>query len=152
LQFRGASVQRLGVEERKGAQRVIASARRGPAQAAIGKLLLPAGASVGSAQALVDGDPATTWSEARPGVGQGEFVTFHAPNEVGVKGFAITVAPPTAKPEGIAPRTFYLVTETKTFAVTLPEDAWQHPGEAYDIPLSEPVHTTCLSIVLDDAY
>jgi HEAT repeats len=152
MQFRGASVQRLGVEERKGAQRVVAAARRGPAQAAIGKLLLPAGASVGSGQTLVDGDPATTWSEARPGVGQGEFVTFNLPNEVGVKAFAITIAPPAAKPEGAAPRTFFLATEGKTFAVTMPEDAWQHPGEAYDVPLPEPVHTTCVSIVLDDAY
>src|SRR5262249_28688113 len=34
----------------------------------------------------------------------------------------------------------------------MPEDAWAHPGEAYDVTLPEPVHTTCVSLVLDDAY
>jgi HEAT repeat protein len=152
MQLRGASVQRLPADQRKGATRIEASARRGPAQAPIGQLLAPAGASVGSARAVTDGDVTTVWSEARPGVGQGEFMTFSAPNEVALTGLGVTIAPPTPKPEGAAPRTFFVVTEPKTFEVRMPEDAWQKPGEAYEVNLPEPVHTTCLSIVLDEAY
>src|SRR5262249_20342884 len=53
--------------------------------------------------------------------------------------------------EGAAPRTFYLVTASDTFEVTLPDDAWSKPGEAYEIALPRPVQTSCLALVLNDA-
>ena len=99
----------------------------------------------GSEKALTDGDPQTAWNEQRPGVGQGELVVMNAPAEVPIPRLSITVAPPQAPANGAAPRTFYLVTDDTTFAVTMPTDAWLHPGDAYDIPLPEPIRTRTIS-------
>jgi HEAT repeat protein len=82
----------------------------------------------------------------------GEFVRFHAPHEVPLTRFAITVAPKAPKPGGAAPRTFYIATDSTLFEVAMPEDAWMHPGAAYDISLPDPVTTTCVALVLGDAY
>jgi hypothetical protein len=163
LTLRGATVQRLPSSQREGATRIIAAAHGGPASPALAPLLVAGGASseVGSFKALTDGDPATTWAEARPGVGQGEFVEMSAPEEVGISRLSLVVAPPSPagspKAQGttanaaVAPRSFFLVTARQIFAVTLPEDGRMHPGAAYDIALPEPVHTSCLALVLDDA-
>jgi hypothetical protein len=124
-----------------------------------------ASSEVGSFKALTDGNPTTTWAEARPGVGQGEFVEMSAPEEVPITRLSVVLAPPAptgapaAPPTGtdgasaaaVAPRSFFLVTAKQTFAVTLPEDGRMHPGSAYDIALPEQVRTSCLALVLDDA-
>jgi HEAT repeat protein len=34
----------------------------------------------------------------------------------------------------------------------VPEDAWSHPGRAYDIALPEPVKSSCVALVLEEAY
>jgi len=174
LAFRGATVQRLAPEQRDGATRVIASAHgtpAGPAAPPLAPLLVALGTSsseAGSFKALTDGDPSTSWSETRPGVGQGEFVTMSAPEEVPLTGFSVVVAPPLAPatapahgappktPEApapraaVAPQSFFLVTPKTTYKITLPEDGRMHPGGAYDFALPEPVRTSCLSLVLDD--
>src|SRR6185503_16394281 len=111
-------------------------------------LLTVAGAStaLGKPSSLVDGDPTTTWSEARPGAGTGEFVVFRAPDEISIPRLSITIAPPNAAPTaGAAPKTFFVVTDKETFSVTLPEDAWLHPGAAYDLPFAQPLRTACLA-------
>jgi HEAT repeat protein len=154
LTFRGATMQRLPAEQRDDAERVIASAHGGPAETPLARLLLATGAStaIGAPSAITDGDPTTTWSEGRPGDGHGEFIVMRAPADVPITHLAITIAPPTPSSHGAAPRTFFLVTESRTIAVTLPEDAWMHPGAAYDVPLVEPLRASCLSLVLDKAY
>jgi HEAT repeat protein len=156
LAFRGASMQRLPADERQDAERVVASLHGGPAEAPLAKLLLATGAStaIGAPSALTDGDPTTAWSEGRPGDGHGEFVTMRAPSDVPIARLAITVAPAggVLPAHGAAPRTFFLVTDTRTIAVTMPEDAWMHPGNAYDVALVDPLKASCVSLVLDKAY
>ncbi len=152
MKLREATVQRLPLEQRTKAVRIVAAARRGPAEKSLGRLLLATASSTGVAKALTDGDPETLWTEKRPGLGQGEFVTMDAPPDVPITRLAVTIAPAEPSDEGAAPQTFYLVAKDRTFAVTLPEDAWTHPGEAYDVPLPEPITTACLSLVLDAAY
>jgi hypothetical protein len=154
LAFRGATMQRLPGEQRDEAERVVASAHGGPADPPLARLLLATGAStaIGAPSAITDGDPSTTWSEGRPSDGHGEFIVMRAPGDVPITRLAITVAPPSPSPHGAAPRTFFLVTENRTIAVTLPEDAWMHPGAAYDIPLADPLQASCLALVLDKAY
>jgi hypothetical protein len=34
----------------------------------------------------------------------------------------------------------------------MPEDAWTKPGQTYEVPLPQPVKTTCVAVVLDEAY
>ncbi len=155
LGWRGASLQRLSETRRDKAQRVVASARGGASvDSPLAQLLTAQGAStaVGAPKAVSDGDPETTWSEGRPGQGQGEFVLFRAPHEVPLTRFALAVAPKNPRPEGAAPHTFYLATDVALFEITMPEDAWLHPGAAYDLPLPEPVTTSCVALVLGDAY
>ena len=120
----------------------------------LARLLVATGAStaIGAPAALTDGEPSTTWSEARATDGHGEFVVMRVPADVPIARLAITIAPPMPSAHGAAPRTFFLVTENRTIAVTLPEDAWMHPGAAYEVPLVDPLRASCLSLVLDKAY
>ncbi|WP_394824137.1 HEAT repeat domain-containing protein [Pendulispora albinea] len=155
MQLRGASLQRLPRAQRDGAERIAAGLRGGPADVPIGRLLAATGAStaLGKPAALTDGNPSTTWAEARSGMGLGEFVVMRAPEAVPLVRFQLTVAPPGANATaGTAPRSFFLVTDTKTFSVTLPEDGWLKPGASYDIALKEPARTSCVALVLDQAY
>jgi hypothetical protein len=154
LALRGATLQRLSKERRAKAIGIIATGGAAAADAPLAPLLAAEGASsaLGEPKALTDGDPQSTWSEARPGEGQGEFVFVRAPHEVPITRFAIAIAPSSPKAEGAAPRTFYLATDSQTYKVTLPEDAWLHPNAAYDVPLPDPVKTSCVALVLDDAY
>jgi HEAT repeat protein len=158
LALRGATVQRLPQKQRDSAQRVVASPHGGPADPPLARLLVANGGSTAgdSLSKLTDGDPATAWSEDRPGAGQGEFVTMSAPEEVPIQRLSVVVAPPgqgaPALP-GAAPKTFFLVTDREVFSVTMPEDAWMHAGHAYDVMFApEPLRTSCLSVVLDQAY
>ncbi|MBN9164418.1 MAG: HEAT repeat domain-containing protein [Myxococcales bacterium] len=157
MKLRGATLHRIEKKERDGAARVVAQARAASAStpAPLARVLLATGGSAPGAQALTDGKPDTTWSEKRPGDGHGEFATMRAPSEVPIHGVVVTIAPdaPTApSPDGAAPRTFFLATDQKLFHVTMPEDAWMKPGASYEVPLPEPVQTTCVAVVLDEAY
>ena len=152
MELRGATVQRLPLAQREKATRIVAVARRGPAEAPLGRMLVATAASSGTAKSLTDGDAETLWSEDRPGAGQGEFVTMETPPEVPITRLSLTIAPKEPDANGAAPQTLFLVARERTYAITLPEDAWTHPGEAYDIPLPEPVSTACLSLVLHSAY
>ena len=155
LALRPATVQRLGSEQLRGAQKLVATDKGQGASAALARLLVARGSSVAGSRGaeLTDGDLQTAWFERRPGAGQGEFVVMAAPPDVPIAKMQVVVAPPDAKASsGAAPRTFYVVTSTRTFEVTLPEDGWQKPGESYEIAFPEPIEASCVGLVLDTAY
>jgi HEAT repeat protein len=152
MSLRGATLHRLDKSVRDGATRIVAQAHTGATKAPLARVLLATGGSASGAQALTDGKLETTWNEKRPGDGHGEFATMRAPSEVPIHRVVVTIAPPAPRAEGAAPRTFFLATDQKLFQVTMPEDAWLKPGASYEVPLPEPVRTTCLAVVLDEAY
>ena len=160
MQLRGASMQRLSKTERANASRIVATRHDATADAPIAPLLVAAGSSndASPARAIADGDPSTTWAEARPGAGAGEFVVLRAPAEIPITRLEITPVPPstgtaraTAAPLA-APKSLYLATEKKLFQITMPEDAAQHPGATYDVTFAEPISSPCIALILDEAY
>ncbi len=160
LELRPATVQRLDDAQRAAAQPIVAQDHGPTLDPALARLLVARGSSApGSRGAeLTDGDPSTAWHEARPGAGQGEFVVMAAPRDVPITRMQL-VAAPAPKPPATAlepaiasPRTFYLVTGSESFAITLPGDASLKPGEAYEIAFPKPLQTSCLALVLGDAY
>jgi len=156
MQLRGATLHRIEKKTRDAAQRVIAQALPTP-PAPLARMLVATGGSAPQAAALTDGKLDTAWSEQRPGDGHGEFATLRSPGEVPIEALVVHVAPTASasakpRPEGTAPRTFYVATDDHLFHVTMPEDAWRKPGQAYEVPLSPAVRTTCVAIVLDEAY
>jgi HEAT repeat protein len=151
MQLRGATLHRIDKKARDAAQRVVATARTSTI-APLARVLVATGGSAPSPAALTDGKLETTWSEQRPGDGHGEFVTMRAPSEVPIHSLVVTIAPGKPKAEGAAPRTFFVAMDDRLIQVTMPEDAWSKPEQAYDIPLPAPVRTTCVAVVLDEAY
>jgi hypothetical protein len=149
MQLRGATLHRLEKAVRDEAPKIVASAL---SRAPLARLLVATGSSAPGAAALTDGSAETAWSEKRPGDGHGEFVTMRAPFEAPIVAFGVTIAPRTPRPEGAAPRTMFVATDSVVFHVTLPDDAWSKPGQSYAVPLPMPVRTTCVAIVLDEAY
>src|SRR5262249_21523138 len=154
LVLRGATVQRLSREQRAAAIRIVASPRNAPAEPPLAPLLAATGAStaLGSANEMTDGNPGSTWREGRPGDGGGGCVRMRGRGDGPITRFAIAVAPQEPKANGGAPKSFFLVTDQQSFAVQMPEDAWLHPAAAYDVPLAEPIRTSCVALVLDEAY
>ncbi len=151
MQLRGATLHRIDKKARDAAQRVVAQARTSTV-APLARVLVATGGSAPGSAALTDGKVDTAWTEQRPGDGHGEFATMRAPSELPLQSLVVTIAPRQPKADGAAPRTFFVATDDRLFQVTMPEDAWTKPELAYDIPLPEPVRTTCVAIVLDEAY
>lgn len=153
---RGASVQNLSGKERAAATKLVATPVSGDKPRPLVPLLVArtASSAVGKAFAtLTDGDPESTWSEAKSGPGRGEFVTFSSASEVPITSLDFVVRPPKAEvPAGAAPKTIYLATPDKLYEVSFPEDAFKKAGARYEVKLPEPLSATCLSIVLDAAY
>ena len=148
-------MQRLPQAQRDDAERVVASSHGGPADPPLARLLLATGAST-AIGAPLRGDrrrPRDDVERRAP-----ERRTRRVRRDARARRRADRPLRdhdrPAARPSahGAAPRTFFLVTESRTIAVTLPEDAWMHPGTAYDIPLVDPLRASCLSLVLDKAY
>jgi hypothetical protein len=154
LELRSATVQRLTPNQQANAQRVVATEAGPHAAPPLAKLLVARGSSVSGSRGaqLTDGDPATVWSEQRPGIGQGEFVVMAAPKDVPIARMQIVASSPSPGKEAAAPKTFYLVTETETFEVMLPGDGVLKPGEAYEFALPRPIESSCVAFVLNDAY
>jgi hypothetical protein len=149
MQLRGATLHRLDKAIRDDAPKIVAAPlARGP----LARLLVATGSSAPGAAALTDGSADTAWSEKRPGDGHGEFVTMRAPPEAPIVGFGLTIAPRTPRPEGAAPHTLFVATDSVVFHVTIPEDAWSKPGQSYGLSLPVPVRTTCVAVILDEAY
>ena len=144
LGFEDASFERLPPAQRAAATRIVATTHTGEVVSPMARLLVPVGAS--------SGESVLPWSERRPGVGHGEFLLFRGAYEVPVSRLSVRVTPPVPSKGGAAPKSFFLVTTTKTYAVTLPEDAWLHPGNTYDVLFPEPLRSSCVSLVLDEAY
>ncbi len=149
--LRGATLHRIDKKARDAAQRVVAQVRT-TTSAPLARVLVATGGSAPQPGALTDGKLDTVWSEQRPGDGHGEFVTMRAPSELPIHSFIVTIAPAKPKAEGAAPRTFFIAMDDRLLQVTMPEDAWSKPEQAYDIPLPEAVRTTCVAVVLDEAY
>lgn len=151
MQLRGATLHRIDKKARDAAERVIAQPRTNAA-APLARVLLATGGSAPSPSLLTDGKSDTAWTEQRPGDGHGEFVTMRAPSELPIHSLVVTIAPGKPKPDGAAPRTFFLALDDRLVQVTMPEDAWQKPEQSYEIPLPTPAKTTCVALVLDEAY
>ncbi len=152
MQLRGAALPRIDKKARDGAARVVAQVRAADAKPPLGRVLFATGGSSANAAALTDGKLDTVWTEERSGDGHGEFATMRAPSEVPIHALSVTISPPAPKATGAAPKTFFVATDDKLFHVTMPEDAWSKPGQAYEIALPAPVKTTCVAVVLDEAY
>jgi hypothetical protein len=154
LDLRPATVQRLGAEARNGATPIAATDKGTRVDVPLAQLIVARGSSVPESRGaeLTDGDMRTAWTEQRPGVGQGEFVVMAAPTDVPIARMTIVASPAVVTPNGAAPKAFYLVTNTQTFRVSLPGDAWLHPGEAFEIAFPAPIEASCVALVLDTAY
>ncbi|MCU0694646.1 MAG: hypothetical protein MUF54_24975, partial [Polyangiaceae bacterium] len=155
LQLRHVKLQRLDGAERARAQQLTATRTEPDAPRPLASLLVATGASSGhgSPGALTDGAPQTVWSEARGGEGRGEFVVMRAPSEVPIEELSFLVRPPQGDIEhGAAPRTFFVAADGRLLQVTLPQDAWNHPGARYVVRPVPPLRTSCLAVVLDEAF
>ena len=156
LELRPATVQRLSADQQGSAEKVTASDAGTVFDLPLAQLLVARGSSVPGSRGLelADGDPATVWREQRPGIGQGEFVVMAAPRAVPITRVKIMVSPPSAVATAtdVGPKTFYLVTSTGAFEVTMPGDPWHKPGETYEVVFPHPIETACLALVLDTAY
>lgn len=155
LSLKHVKLQRLSQRDRDGAIRIQASPVTSPQPAPLAQLLAPQGASsaVGSPLAVADGNPETSWSEARGGEGRGEFVTLRAPSEVPITSLTFTFRPPSAMiPHGAAPSRFWVATSDALFDVSVPEDGWKVAGSQFEVRFPEPVRTACVALVLGEAY
>ncbi|HEX2733777.1 MAG TPA: HEAT repeat domain-containing protein [Polyangiaceae bacterium] len=152
LKLRGIRLQRLPLAERDKAPVVNAVPRD---EATPVGLLSAVGASTNAkaVSALTDGDPNTAWSEKRGEDGRGEFVVFHAPKNVPLAAIDLSIKPTSqAEPTGAAPKTLWLVTDHDLFQVNIPADAWNGGHNQWRIPLTDPLRSDCLALVLDTAY
>ena len=153
---RGAGVQSLDVSERAKSVKLVAS-RLDSVPAAVPWRLLKATAASSAVgrrmAALTDGDEQSAWSEDRFGDGRGEFVRLASSEDVGIQGIDFVVRPAAGElPDAAAPRTFYLATTNEIFEITMPEDAWAHPGARYRVAFPAAVHTDCVAVVLETAF
>ena len=155
LALRGATVQRLSTDARAHAKKLVLTRVAGPRSSPpIAKLLSPAGesGSEGTGKNLLDERSETAWTEDRPGVGQGEFVTFRLPEEVPIDRLVFGLTPSTPLADFAAPHTFYLVTPGEVRELTVPDDAAFAAGGEVEVRFATPIRTECVSIVLGDAY
>lgn len=153
LQWKPAKAPRFGKAERDAAPRLEAK-KQADAASALAPVLRArvATSAVGDPGALTDGDPETTWAEGRKGEGRGEFVTLDVAKDVPITGLSFVVRPKKrAIPRGAAPKQFWLATGDRLFSITLPERAWSDRGASYRVDFPEPLQTSCMTIVLDEA-
>lgn len=154
LKLHPAKMQRLSPTERDQAPRLKAE-RLGDDDRLGPSVLTAVGASsgVGAPQNLTDGDLKTSWAENRGAEGRGEFVTLNAPPQLPIAGFDFVVRPTRddLSPAATSASEFWLATRDRVFQVSLPDDAWQHPGVVYRVMLDAPVQTDCVALVIENA-
>ncbi len=154
LEFTPVVVDVLSSTEQKQATPLVLSAHAGAVTAPLAPLFVSAGTtSREDGRALVDGDDKTVWSA--DGTGRGEIALFRAPIEVPISRLTLTITKPAAAPgaaPSAAPRTLFLTTGAKNWALTLPEDALLKGGASYDVNLPEPIKSSCVGLVFDQAY
>lgn len=182
LVLRPAKVQRLSVEERERAARLVAvpraastvvaatdqpsttagttpeaasSAAKAPTSGGQASLLRAIGATsaIGWPASLTDGNPETTWAENRGGAGRGEFVSFHAPSDVPLQSFEFVIRPEKREiKHGVGPEKLWLVTDKLVYSVAFPTDPWKAPGVTWSVALPAPVLTSCVAVVTESAF
>lgn len=154
LDFTPTTVDVLSATEQKAATPIVLAAHAGAVPAPLAPLLVSAGTTAREdGRALVDADDKTTWTATANG--RGEIALFRAPIEVPIARFTITIAKPAAAPGAaplVAPKTLFLTTGARNYALTFPEDAMLKGGASYDVNLPEPIKTSCLGLVFDQAY
>ncbi|HEU4534204.1 MAG TPA: hypothetical protein VFS00_08800, partial [Polyangiaceae bacterium] len=155
LTLKHVRAQQLDRAERERAPRVRAARRAAGAPPPLGRVLAAVAATsgTGSPLSLTDGDPDTSWSEARSADGRGEFVVFRAPAELALTGLSLQPRPRQRFVErGAAPRRLWVAADGgRLWQIELPDDAWSDPGAIYDVPLDPPARTSCLAVVLEEA-
>lgn len=149
---RRASIQNITPEERAKAVKIAAS-RLSAAPPPGGVRLLRATAASSAVEkkfaAITDGDPATAWLENKPGDGRGEFVSFSSASDVGVRSIEITLLP---EADGAAPKTLFLASTDALIEVSIPDAPERKAGGVYEVKLPAEMKTSCLALVLEDAY
>ena len=155
LSLHHVKMQRLSAKDRETAQPIEATRLADPIPRSLARLIAVQGASsaVNSPLAAADGNPRTAWSEARGGEGRGEFLTLRAPSEVPVESLVFTFRPlETEVLHGASPKSFWITTTDRVFAVQVPEDGWLTPEAQYSVRFPEPLRSSCLAVVLGEAY
>ena len=139
-----ASLARIDAAARKRAVTLEAT----PAAASVARRYLhPAGGSDDTfGRGLVDAEPRTAWTEARSGDGAGEYATFQIDKALAVTGFSLLVSPTVPGPGYAPPSSFFVLVEGAVYRIAPPS----RPGPLL-IELPAPVHTSCVSVVLDEA-
>lgn len=150
LTLRRVKLQRLAEAEREAAPRLTAHSERVSTLPLLQARV--ASSATGDPRALTDGNPGTYWAENRSGAGGGEFVVMRSPPEIPLRGFSFSLVPVPANPDGVAPRHVFLATDSALFGVEFPEDARAGDGGEYTVVLPEPLSTSCVALVLDEAY
>jgi HEAT repeat protein len=153
FELKPVEVQRLSATEQSAATQLLATDKGAAFDAPLGKLLVAHGSSDPDSWGieLTDGDVHTVWREKRPGTGIGEFVVMASPEGVPITRIQFAVSSPGRVGPGAIPKTFYVVTNAHSYRVALPEAAARKPGEVFEVAFPEPVETSCLALVLDQA-
>lgn len=144
LELRRVAMHRLAASVRKGAPTLTAEkSDAGP----VASLLSVRGASVhdGASLALADGDETTTWTETLKGDGKGEFVVFAAPKTMPIARLSLLLEPKNKAPSWTSPTSLWLSVDDATYRIAIPANA----GPRVDVPLPQPIKTSCLAISLD---
>lgn len=160
LAFVPAAVDVITAQEAKVATPIVLSSHSGTIAAPLAPLLVAVDSTSSGAdpRALLDGDDATAWTDTGATSGRGEIVLFRSPIEVPIGRISITITKPAATatkgtlPPAVAPKTMFLTTGTKNYALTFPEDAMLKGGATYDVALPEPIKSSCIGLVLDQPY
>lgn len=153
LGWRWVGARSLSEQDRAAATQLVAERADTSLLATAPRLLHPqlASSAVGrDTSGLTDGNVQTTWAEARPGDGAGEFVVLSSSSDVVITGFELVVRPEGAESAStVAPQTVWIATPERLFELRLPADAGQQPaGSLYGAMLPEPLQTDCVALVL----
>lgn len=145
LELHRVKLMRLSQEERAAAPRLVPSPDDPKAGTAISRARA-ASSGKGSPAALSDDRVKTTWAEDRGGNGSGEFVVLRTPETLPVNQLYWRYPnEPSSVPLG-----FWVATDSAVFRIDVPKEA-ATPGAALAVTLPEPVTTSCLALVLDEA-
>jgi hypothetical protein len=153
---RSAQVESLEGDEKKKAEKVIATRETGAMAPPVVRLLRANAASSALEKridSLTDGSAELGWTEAKLGDGSGEWVRMSASSDVGILGLSVQIRPTSVEvPDGAAPKTLYFATEDRLFQVDLPDSAWGDREARYEVKLPNEVKTSCLAVVLGGAH
>lgn len=140
-----AALGRIDAESKQRATVLEASAA---ARSASHRYLQPSGGSDESfGRGMVDFEPRTAWIEGRSGDGAGEYASFRLDPALAVRALTVTLSPSAPPPGYAAPKSFFVSLEGHLYRVSVPAKA----PSTLQLTLPAPVHSACLSIVLDEA-